>query len=86
MRRRFMIAPTPILNVDAETVDFVDVDADSVAVAGVAADLGASEKLAKTVAPTYNLSQTNLLGKTPGRYISYSCIVNKKTSSTGKVR
>ena len=38
-----MIAPTPKLNVDAETVDFLDLDADSVAVAGVAADLGASK-------------------------------------------
>ena len=38
-----MIAPTPMLNVNAETVDFIDLDADSVAVAGVAADLGASE-------------------------------------------
>ena len=41
--RGLMIAPTPMLNVNAETVDFIDLDADSVAVAGVAADLGASE-------------------------------------------
>ena len=82
-----MIAPTPKLNVDAETVDFLDLDADSVAVAGVAADLGASETFLRVYcSPNLQPFTNKLAGVAPGRYISYSCIVNKKPSSTGKVR
>ena len=71
-RRRLVIAPTPVLNVLAETVHFVDVDADAVAVARMAADLSVPETLLTFPPQTTNcVLHPKTFDKHPSREHSY---------------